>query len=134
MTGRRRRASVIAFDGDRTLVMLRRKQGLDYATLIGGGIEEGETPEQAALRELYEEATLTGTIVEQLPDAVPDEQLVFLVRAQGQPALGGPEQGRSNSWNRYIPSWVGVSEIDDIGLRPRGVVDIIRTAYARKAS
>ena len=67
----RRRASVVAFSGNRTLVMLRRRGGRDYATLIGGGIEEGETPEQAVLRELREEACLEGTIVRRLPDAAP---------------------------------------------------------------
>lgn len=134
MTWRRRRASVVAFDGTRTLVMLRRKQGREYATLVGGGVEEGETPEQAALRELYEEATLTGTIVEQLPDAVAGEQMVFLVRAHGSPTLGGPEQQRSNPWNRYTPAWVELSRLDEIGLRPRGAVEIIRNAHAGRDS
>lgn len=37
-----------------------------FYTIPGGGIEEGETPEQTALRELKEECGLDGTIVRPL--------------------------------------------------------------------
>ena len=41
--------------GDRILLVEHELFGRDFYNLPGGGMEEGETPEQAALRELSEE-------------------------------------------------------------------------------
>ena len=40
----------------------------DFYSIPGGGIEEGKTPEQAAIRELKEECGLDGTIVRKLSE------------------------------------------------------------------
>ena len=47
-----------------TILMVRHRDAeREYWTLPGGGIEPGETPEQAAVREVFEETGLQGTIV-----------------------------------------------------------------------
>lgn len=38
-------------------------EGKSFYSIPGGGIEDGETPEDAAIRELKEECGLDGTIV-----------------------------------------------------------------------
>lgn len=47
-----------------TILMVRHRDSEhEYWTLPGGGIVPGETPEQAAVREVFEETGLQGTVV-----------------------------------------------------------------------
>lgn len=55
------RSSVVLLQDDRILMVRQLYKGEEIWTFPGGGIEEGETPKQAAIREVYEE---TGLIIE----------------------------------------------------------------------
>lgn len=52
----RRAVRAIVIKDGHLLVMHRNKFGLEYYTLLGGGIDPGETQEQALVRELREES------------------------------------------------------------------------------
>jgi len=51
----RTRAGVVLIQGDKVALIERHRAGLDYLVFPGGGVDEGETPEQAAIREAMEE-------------------------------------------------------------------------------
>lgn len=55
---------------DNKILMVKHNRGggNEYYTLPGGGIEEGETPEQAAIRELREECDVSGRIIKKVSE------------------------------------------------------------------
>lgn len=55
----------IILDNDKNIALIY-SQKLDYHTLPGGGIEPGETPEQAIIRECREETGCTVNIIKTL--------------------------------------------------------------------
>lgn len=99
MRERKRAAAVIIRDGRILMVHERsHRSGREWWTLPGGGIEPGETPEQAVRREVLEE---TGLVVEEatylLDTPYPSGMTtVFaVIVGEGEPVLGvavdGPE-------------------------------------------
>ena len=62
MSTARDRAVCVAFRDDSVLVVGRHKDGRSYCVLPGGGVEPGEEPQAAVLRELAEETGLTGAL------------------------------------------------------------------------
>lgn len=59
----RLRAQAIVVEGDRILLVKTHLGSRDDYELPGGGIESGETPEEAAIRELFEETGIRGEII-----------------------------------------------------------------------
>ncbi len=57
------RAQCIVYRDNKLLLAKHRMDGEEWWCLPGGGIEEGETPSEAALRELTEECSVEGKII-----------------------------------------------------------------------
>lgn len=57
------RASCLVIRDNKILMVKHKQDGIEYYCLPGGGIEIGETPEQAAVRELKEECLVDGKII-----------------------------------------------------------------------
>lgn len=59
----RLRSQAIVVEGDKILLLKTHSGSRDGYELPGGGINEGETPEEASLRELFEETGIKGEII-----------------------------------------------------------------------
>lgn len=56
----RRNAGIVVFRADKKVLLCQRNDSTNSWQFPQGGIEDGETPEQAAVRELKEETSLSG--------------------------------------------------------------------------
>lgn len=125
MNGRhsRRRGRAIVIHEERVALLQRNRGGQIYYVFPGGGIEGSETPEEAAVREVYEEL---GIVIR-------PEKLVAVVQWGGhtmhfyQAALIGGSFGSgsgaefhsySPERGTYTPVWLDVSSLTSVDVRP----------------
>jgi predicted acetyltransferase/ADP-ribose pyrophosphatase YjhB (NUDIX family) len=114
--------------GHKLLVLARVLDGYPYAVLPGGGIEPGETAEEAALRELAEECTLSGTVVRRLFEGRQggrEASYVLIDAPEGEPVLGGPEAEAQSPDDHYQPLWVTAAELPMLPLLPEGIGELV---------
>lgn len=118
------RAVAVVVRGHKLLVIARVLDGREYAVLPGGRIEPGESADEAAVRELAEECSLTGSVVRHLFDADHGgrDASYFLVDVpDGEPMLGGDEAAEDSPENSFRPIWATRGELDLLGLLPEGI-------------
>jgi predicted acetyltransferase/ADP-ribose pyrophosphatase YjhB (NUDIX family) len=124
---RPRAVAVVERDG-KVLVIRRHLDGRDYAVLPGGGIEDGEAPADAVLRELREECTLDGEVAELLMEGGHGGRQAFYYRVvgvEGEPVLGGDEAAGQDESNQHHPMWASPKDLDLIGLLPDGLTELV---------
>ena len=102
------------------LVMHRNKFGNEYLTLVGGGVELNETKEQALVREVIEETSITITnprlvFIENGGELYGLQYIYLCDHVLGEPVLSTDsieykinQQGK----NIYTPTWVSLDELD----------------------
>lgn len=115
----------VVVQGDSILVMHRLKFGLEYFTLVGGGVEMGESDEQALHRELTEETGIVVDLVRPIyferAGAPYGDQVVFLCNyVSGDAKLSDTSDERkitSMGKNIYEPGWLKISHLADVSFR-----------------
>ena len=124
------RSVSVAFRQDELLVIRRHTPGKDYCVLPGGGVEDGESPQDASLRELREETGLSGAVQRHLWTIEHADRVAhyFLVQVEPGPlVLGGPEATSQSERNRYTPAWIPVGKIDEHNLQPESVRELLHS-------
>lgn len=86
----------IIFNNDRTEVLILKRNDVPVWVLPGGGIDPGETPEDAVLREIHEETGLQVQIHKKVGEYTPINKLahqtyVFECKTIGGQLSTGPE-------------------------------------------
>ena len=114
------RAGIVLMQAGKVALIERHRAGLDYFVFPGGGVDEGETPEQAAVREAKEELGIEVAIKQKVAEILLGQrsrQLYFLVeQTGGEFGTGvGEEYTESDPDDPdegvYIPIWMPVEEL-----------------------
>lgn len=115
----RKAVRAIVIKNGMLLVMHRNKFGQEYYTLIGGGIDFGETAEQALHREVREETGLTIhslrlVFVEEAGDPFGMQYIYWCESDSGEVALPAEsEEAKIHALgkNLYTPMWLPLKEL-----------------------
>jgi 8-oxo-dGTP diphosphatase len=118
-------ARAIIIRDNKLLVMRRNKFGDIYYSLIGGGVDPGETPEQALIREVHEEASMGITkfrkvFIEPAWGKYGDQHIFLCEDPGGEPELrSDTPEAKLNKLgvNTFEPMWLEISEISKVKFR-----------------
>ena len=115
----RTRAGIVLIEGDKVALIERHRAGLEYYVFPGGGVDIGETSEQAAIREAMEELGVEVAIRQEVAVIHFDQstQVYFLVdHVSGEFGTGtGEEYTDSDPGDPqegvYLPVWMPIDEL-----------------------
>jgi len=113
------RAGIVLIEDDKVALIERHRAGLDYFVFPGGGVDEGETPEQAAIRETLEELGVEVVVKQKVAEIHfgQSTQLYFLVeRVGGEFGTGTGEEFTDSDPGDpqegiYVPIWMPMDEL-----------------------
>lgn len=124
------RAVALIINDGKVLLIHRINNGKEYYVFPGGGVENGETTEQAVLREVQEETSLEVKIEKLLYHHIYDdntEQFFYLCRfVSGEPKLGDGNEARDmkeSNENFYKPVWYEIKGLPQLLLYPLEIRD-----------
>jgi len=124
------RAAVILIQDNKIALIERHRANLHYFTFPGGHIEEGESPQAAAVRETFEELGLQVVIKSWVALMVwrGKMQYYYLVESIGG-TFGtgkGDELSTSNlERGSYLPVWMAVSDLLKEQVLPSELAELV---------
>ena len=111
------RAQCIVTKKDRVLLVKHRLDDKEWYCLPGGAVEEGESPLEAALRELSEECLVEGQVIRKIGKYFTDDDalITFWIDIGEQT----PKLGREPEFSERVIADVGWFLLNEISERDR---------------
>jgi 8-oxo-dGTP diphosphatase len=114
------RAGIVLIQDGKVALIERHRAGLDYFVFPGGGVDEGESAERAAVREAMEELGIEVAIKQKVAEiklGQKNRQIYFLVeQTGGEFGTGVGEEYTDSDPNSpeegiYIPVWMPIDKL-----------------------
>ncbi len=128
----RTRAAAILIQNDSIALIERHRAGRHYFSFPGGGVDAGETPEQAVVREVHEELGLHVRVIRQVAEFWyrGNRQMHFLVEQTGGEFGTGHGDEFSGNYDAlrgtFLPLWMPVSDLLTQPVQPREVAALVQ--------
>jgi 8-oxo-dGTP diphosphatase len=126
----RHRSGIILIEKNKLALIERHRAERHYFAFPGGGVDEGETLEQAAIREAEEELGIVVEIRQKVAEVIFNgmPQYYFLAKKlSGEFGTGtGEEYGEFNpEHGAYHPLWMPLADVPNNNVLPRELADLV---------
>jgi 8-oxo-dGTP diphosphatase len=126
----RNRSGIILIENNKLALIERYRNGLHYFIFPGGGIDEGESPEQAAIREAEEELGIIVELKQKIVEMYFNEntQHYFLAdKVSGEFGTGtGEEYDEYNpKYGTYLPLWMPLDDVMNNNVLPLELAELV---------
>lgn len=119
------RATAVIIKDSLILLIHRFRNGVEFFVLPGGGVEEGESIEEAVIREVKEETNFDAKTNKKLWEFLNDHNgnkkmhyFYLITDFSGDMQLGGEEAIENSPENSYTLEWHKLNELEKIPLKP----------------
>ena len=124
------RAAVVVVENGRVALIERVRDRHTYFVFPGGGVESGESPQQAAVREAHEELGVGVELGDLISVAYRNgrEQRYYLASIAGGSfgtGRGTEMTSGKTAKGTYRPVWVDLTSLTELDVRPRGLSEAL---------
>ena len=128
------RSSVVIIENNQIVLIKRSWNAFVYYVFPGGGIENGETPEDAAKREAMEELGVGVNVNECISKVKYNGNKQYFYKAEILSGTIGTGQGdeyinKTRGRGTYLPIWVGLEKLTSIDVRPMDVALKVQSLF-----
>ncbi len=126
----RDRAGIILIEEDKLALIERRRTGRHYFAFPGGGIDQGESPEQTAIREAEEELGIRVEIKQKVAEVIFNgkTQHYFLVeKISGEFGTGTGEEYKDYNplHGTFIPLLMPLADVLNNNVLPHALAELV---------